>query len=111
MAGERARAAPGVWELRPYLGRDPLTGKKKYGSRFVRATGKRDAQAQCDRWSVELSDGDAVPSAGTFGDLAAQWIAVKRRRWPPDTLQYYPAQPDRDDDDGWGDGGRREILT
>jgi hypothetical protein len=69
-----------------------LTGKKKYGSRFVRATGKRDAQAQCDRWSVELSDGDAVPSAGTLGDLAAQWIAVKRRRWPPDTLQYYPAQ-------------------
>jgi hypothetical protein len=37
---------PGVWELRPYLGRDPLTGPKRYGSRVVRATGKRNAQAQ-----------------------------------------------------------------
>jgi hypothetical protein len=25
--------------------------------------------------------------------------------------KYYPAQPDSDDDDGWGDGGHREILT
>jgi hypothetical protein len=89
MAGSVRRRRPGVWELRPYLGRDPLTGKKKYGSRIVQATEKRDAQAQCDRWSVELSEGDTVPNAGTFGDLAAQWIAVKQRRWPPNTLQEH----------------------
>jgi hypothetical protein len=28
-------------------------------------------------------------AAGTFGDLAAQWIAVKQRRWPPNTLQEH----------------------
>jgi hypothetical protein len=36
-----------------------------------------------------LADGDASPTAGTFGDLAAQWIAVKERRWPPNTLQEH----------------------
>jgi hypothetical protein len=89
MSGSVRERRPGVWELRPYLGRDPLTGKKRYGSRVVRATGKRDAQAQCDRWAVELADGDESPTAGTFGDLAAQWIAVKERRWPPNTLQEH----------------------
>jgi integrase len=89
MAGSVRQRRPGVWELRPYLGRDPLTGKKKYASRVVQASGKRDAQAQCDRWAVELADGDAVPSAGTFGDLAAQWLDVKQRRWPPNTLQEH----------------------
>jgi hypothetical protein len=29
------------------------------------------------RWAIELSDGDVVRTAGTFGDLCAQWIAVK----------------------------------
>jgi integrase len=89
MAGSVRERRPGVWELRAYLGRDPLTGKKRYGSRVVKATGKRDAQAQCDRWSVELDDGTTSVSAGTFDDLAAQWIAVKERRWPPNTLQEH----------------------
>jgi hypothetical protein len=89
MSGSVRERRPGVWELRPYLGRDPLTGKKRYGSRIVQATGKRDAQAQCDRWAVELADGDETPTAGTFGDLASQWIAVKERRWPPNTLQEH----------------------
>jgi hypothetical protein len=55
----------------------------------VKAAGKRDAQAQCDRWAIELADGDESPAAGTFGDLAEQWIAVKERRWPPNTLQEH----------------------
>ena len=86
MAGSVRERRPGVWELRPYLGRDPLTGKR-YGSRVVKATGKRDAQAQCDRWTVELEDGLTVVAAGSFSDLCVQWIAVKTRRWPPATLR------------------------
>jgi integrase len=75
--------------MRVYTGKDPLTGKKSQASKHVRASGKREAQAMCDRWAVELADGDTVPSAGTFGDLAAQWIAVKQRRWPPNTFQEH----------------------
>ena len=62
--------------MRVYTGKDPLTGEKAQVSKHVGASGKREAQAVCDRWAVELADGDSVPSAGTFGDLAAQWIAV-----------------------------------
>jgi integrase len=89
MAGSVREVRPGVWEMRLYTGKDPLTGKKTQASRHVRASGKREAQAQCDRWALELADGDAVVAAGTFGDLAAQWIAVKQRRWPPNTLQEH----------------------
>ena len=32
-----------AWELRVYLGADPVTGKQRYASRTVRA-GKREAQ-------------------------------------------------------------------
>jgi hypothetical protein len=83
MAGSVREVRPGVWEMRLYTGKDPLTGKKTQASRHVRASGKREAQAQSDRWAIELADGEAVVAAGTFGDLAAQWIAVKQRRWPP----------------------------
>ena len=75
MAGSVREVRPGVWDMRLYTGKDPLTGKKTQASRHVRASGKREAQAQCDRWA--------------FGDLAAQWIAVKQRRWPPNTLQEH----------------------
>ena len=89
MAGSVREVRPGVWEMRLYTGKDPLTGKKTQASRHVRASGKREAQAQCDRWAIELADGDSVVAAGTFGDLAAQWIAVNQRRWPPNTLQEH----------------------
>jgi len=87
MAGSVREVRPGVWELRAYLGRDPLTGKKRYGSRHVRASGKRDAQEQCNRWVLELKAGLTTAAAGSFGDLCEQWIAVKSRRWPPATLR------------------------
>jgi integrase len=64
-----------------------LTGKKRYGSRDVHASGKRDAQEQCNRWVLELKDGLSMVAAGSFGDLCEQWIAVKTRRWPPSTLR------------------------
>ena len=60
MAASVRQVRPGVWEMRVYTGRDPLTGKKTQASRHVRASGKREAQAQCDRWAIELSDGDMV---------------------------------------------------
>ena len=36
------------WELRVYLGIDPLTGKKRYATRTVRG-GKREAQSALAR--------------------------------------------------------------
>lgn len=96
MAGSVREVRPSVWEMRVYVGRDPLTGKKRWVSKHVRAMGKRAAQAQCDRWAVELDDGTATAgSPGTFGDLAEQWITVKTRRWSPSVLREHRRIVDR----------------
>jgi hypothetical protein len=71
------------------VGRDPLTGTWRWATKTVEATGKRDARHQANAWEVELREQDAPHPHGTFGDLAEQWIAVKERRWPPNTLQEH----------------------
>ncbi len=79
----------GRWQLRVHTGRDPLTGTKRWATKTVDASGKRDAQHQANGWEVEIREQDAPHPSGTFGDLATQWIAVKERRWPPNTLQEH----------------------
>jgi len=79
----------GRWQLRVHTGRDPLTRTKQWATRTVDATGRRDAQRQASAWEVELRDHAVPHPRGTFGDLAAQWIALKERRWPPNTLQEH----------------------
>ena len=87
MAGSVRQVRPGVWEMRVYSGRDPLTGKKTQASRHVRASGKREARAQCDRWAIELSDGDVVRAAGTFGDVCTQRVPLEVM---DDVIQPFP---------------------
>jgi len=82
MAGSVRETRPGRWELRVYIGKDPLTGKKRSAHQTVDATGKRDAQRQCDAWAAEL-DQHAGGERGTFGDLAERWMTIKAPRWSP----------------------------
>ena len=79
----------GRWQLRVDIGRDPLTGTRRWATKTVEASGKRNAQHDANAWEVELRDLEAPDPRGTFGDLAEQWIAVKERRWPPNTLQEH----------------------
>jgi hypothetical protein len=79
----------GRWQLRVDIGRDPLTSTRRWATKTVDATGKRDARHQANAWEVDLREQDAPHPRGTFGDLAEQWIAVKERRWPPNTLQEH----------------------
>ena len=69
--------------------RQAVTGTKRWATTTVDATGKRDAQRQASAWEVELRDQDRPHPRGTFGGLAEQWMAVKERRWPPNTLQEH----------------------
>jgi hypothetical protein len=66
-----------------------LTGTRRWAAKTVEAAGKRDAQHQANAWEVELRELETPHPRGTFGDLAEQWIAVKERRWPPNTLQEH----------------------
>ena len=42
-----------------------------------------------ERLGGRAREQDAPHPRCTFGDLAEQWIAVKERRWPPNTLQEH----------------------
>jgi len=80
---------PGHWELRVFVGRDPLTGRKRYISRTVRASGKREAERRCAEREVELRAGQSAPRAGTFGRLLEDWMATRGRRWSPSTMREH----------------------
>jgi integrase len=85
MASVRERS-PGRWQVRAYAGRDPLTGQEIYRSKTIAAAGKRAAQAEANRWELELRDGDLTGDGGTFSQLAAEWLRHAERRMSPSTL-------------------------
>jgi integrase len=60
-----------------YVGRDPLSRKKKYVSRTVTASGKREAAKLLAALVTDLEREGAVTSAGTFGDLLDRWLAMR----------------------------------
>ena len=51
-AGSRRERRPGVWQLRTYLGPDPLVGTHRYVARQVKE-GKRDAQRELARFVTD----------------------------------------------------------
>ena len=111
MAGSVREVRSGVLEMRLYAGKDPLTGKKTQASRHIRASGTREARAMCDRWAIELADGDAVVAAGTFGALAAQWTAVRQRRQDTQPLRAGASAPsERSGRRGTTPGEKREVA-
>src|SRR5207244_4503766 len=84
VAGHARERRPGVWELRAYAGRDPLTGRKRYETKTVRAVmTKREAQRAVDAYAVEVH-GEPVGAAGVkFGDLLEKWFAIAGPRMVP----------------------------
>lgn len=97
MASVRERR-PGVWQIRVHVGRDPLTGEKRYASRTVHRDGpgaRKAVRAEATRWELELADQRAPAEARTFRDLADQWIDVKARRWSPSVLREHRRIVDR----------------
>ena len=52
------------WELRVYLGRDPVTGKKRYATKTVRG-GKRKAQRMLATMITDAERGPTPRSSAT----------------------------------------------
>lgn len=76
-------AGSGRWELRAYVGRDPLTGRKLYETRTVTASGRRAAEHELTAFVTELDEHGATSSGTTFGDLLEKWYAVRRAELTP----------------------------
>lgn len=75
----------GSWELRIYLGRDPVTRRDRYKTKTFKG-GKRAAQEALANFVAQAGSG--VSSEGTFGELVERWFATASvsRDWSPRTV-------------------------
>jgi integrase len=76
------------WELRAYVGVDPLTNHQKYLTRTFRG-GKREAEEALARFTTEVSGGGYAAQDTTVGDLIQQWLDLARAELSPTTARGY----------------------
>ncbi len=82
------------WELRVFLGRDPLTGKKRYATRTVRG-GKREAQTALAEMVTEAERGLTVRTTATVGELLEAWFEFAAPDFSPKTVKETRGYIDR----------------
>jgi integrase len=74
MAGSIRQRGKQSWEVRAFVGKDPVTGKKQYATKTIRGD-KRDAEIALGRMLGEIEDGQYAVRAGTVGELCEKWFA------------------------------------
>ena len=77
-----------AWELRAYVGIDPITNRQKYLTRTFRG-GKREADEALARFTTEVSGGGHAAQDTTVGDLIRQWLDLARNDLSPSTVRGY----------------------
>lgn len=75
-----------AWELRVFLGVDPVTGRKRYANKSVR-TGKREAQRMLAEMIVEAERGTLARTSATVGDLLETWFEFAAPEFSPKTVR------------------------
>src|SRR5436190_20926643 len=73
------------WELRVYLGDDPVTGRQRYTSRTVRG-GKREAERVLVQLVADAERGLVARTAATVGELLDAWMELAERDFSPKTV-------------------------
>lgn len=74
------------WELRVYLGADPVSGKQRYATKTVCA-GKREAQRLLNEMVVEAERGLSARTTATVGELLDRWLELARVDFSPKTTR------------------------
>lgn len=82
------------WELRVYLGDDPVTGKQRYATKSVRC-GKREAQRVLAEMVTEAERGSLARTTATVGDLIEAWFALAAPDFSPKTVKEARGYIDR----------------
>lgn len=82
------------WELRVFLGPDPLTGRKRYATRTVRG-GKREAQTALAEMVTEAERGLTVRATATVGELLEAWFEFASPDFSPKTVKETRGYIDR----------------
>ncbi len=84
MAGHvRKRGAS--WELRAFLGRDPLDGKRLYATRTMKGT-KREAERALAAFVAEAERGVLATAGVLVGELLERWFEHARGDFSPKTV-------------------------
>lgn len=76
------------WELRVFVGSDPVTNRKKYVTRTVYGT-KRDADNELAKLVVKLSGVGHSAQDATLADLIHRWFEMARGQLSPTTVRTY----------------------
>lgn len=76
-----------AWELRVYLGADPVTGKQRYSTKSVRGVGKREARRLLNEMVVNAERGLEAKTTTTVGELLDRWFEVARNDFSPKTVR------------------------
>ena len=74
----------GSFRVMVYVGRDPLTGRKRQITRTVRGS-RKDAERVRNELLVEVQQRTASPSAVTFSHLLDAWYETASPDWSPRT--------------------------
>jgi integrase len=77
-----------AWELRAYVGIDPLTKRHKYVTRTFRG-GKRDAEEALAKLVTEVSGGGHSAQDTTVDDLIQRWFDLAKPDLSPTTVRGY----------------------
>lgn len=89
MRGTKDERSPGVWRLRVFIGRDPVTGNPRQVTRTFRGT-KKQADTALAEFLTEVSSG-ALPVEGstTLGAFLDRWLDhIEPNRSPSTILGY-----------------------
>jgi integrase-like protein len=81
--------SPGSYRIRYSLGRDPVSGKRKFGTATVRGT-RKDAERELVRLIRSVDTGEHVdPSRITVGEWLKLWVATTKSEVSPKTHERY----------------------
>jgi integrase len=66
--------SPGIWRLRVYAGRDPVTGRPRQASKTVKARTRTAALKELRLFAAEVAGRGALPSRVTVKQLLERWV-------------------------------------
>jgi integrase len=89
MRGTKEERSPGVWRLRVFIGRDPVTGNPKQLTRTLRGT-KKQAETALAQFVTEVSNGNVpVAASVSLGEFLDRWLEHIRPNRSPATIKGY----------------------
>jgi integrase len=75
MRGQVTKRGEKTYQVRIFLGRDPVTGKQKFHYKTIHGK-KSDAETYCNAKIREIEMGEYLPPGdATFADAASKWLA------------------------------------